>query len=107
MKYWKTGDELYIGDPFGDAVELTEAEYESLKLKKDKLDERAYRDDLIQSFEWRIRRHQDQVLLGENPTEPLMPLLMYIQALRDVPQQEGFPYNIQWPEVPEEPTSEE
>lgn len=24
----------------------------------------------------------------------------YRQALRDVPQQDGFPYNITWPEVP-------
>ncbi len=27
MKYWKTGEYAYIGDPFGDAVELTEEEY--------------------------------------------------------------------------------
>lgn len=100
MNYWKTGDEIYIGDPVGDAVELTETEYESLKLEKDKSDKRAYRDDLIKSFEWRIRRHQDQILLGETPSEPLRPLLVYIQALRDIPQQEGFPYDIQWPEEP-------
>lgn len=24
----------------------------------------------------------------------------YRQALRDVPQQEGFPYNVEWPEIP-------
>ena len=27
MKYWKTGEYAYIGDPFGDAIELTEEEY--------------------------------------------------------------------------------
>ena len=28
---------------------------------------------------------------GSEPTEPLEPLLQYTQALRDVPQQQGFP----------------
>jgi len=40
--------------------------------------------------------------LDLTPTEELRPLLEYIQALRDVPQQEGFPNNITWPEVPDD-----
>lgn len=28
-------------------------------------------------------------------------VIAYRQALRDVPQQAGFPYEIEWPEKPE------
>ena len=33
MSYWKTGSDVYIGDPFGDAQELTESEYNQLHLE--------------------------------------------------------------------------
>lgn len=58
---------------------------------------RAERDRLIESVRWRIERHNDELALGSEPTEPLEPLLQYTQALRDVPQQEGFPGDIDWP----------
>ena len=60
---------------------------------------RAERDLLIESVRWRIERHRDELALGSVPTEPLEPLLLYTQALRDVPQQTGFPTDINWPEV--------
>lgn len=60
---------------------------------------RAERDRLIESVRWRIERHSDELALGSEPTEPLEPLLQYTQALRDVPQQEGFPGDIDWPEL--------
>ena len=58
---------------------------------------RAKRDRLIESVRWRIERHSDELALGSEPTEPLEPLLQYTQALRDVPQQSGFPVDIDWP----------
>ncbi len=58
---------------------------------------REQRDSLLEEVEWRRNRHNDEVLLGLEPTEPLLPILEYIQALRDVPQQEGFPEDIEWP----------
>ncbi|PKL21749.1 MAG: hypothetical protein CVV48_06510 [Spirochaetae bacterium HGW-Spirochaetae-4] len=58
---------------------------------------RALRDSLIASVEWRARRYRDELLLGVGPTEDILPVLRYIQALRDVPQQEGFPEDIVWP----------
>lgn len=61
---------------------------------------RAERDRLIESFRWRIERHNDELALGREPTEPLEPLLQYVQDLRDVPQQEGFPELVEWPELP-------
>lgn len=59
---------------------------------------RAERDRLIESVRWRIERHNDELELGIEPTEPLEPLLQYTQALRDIPQQAGFPNDIIWPE---------
>ena len=61
---------------------------------------RAERDRLIESVRWRIERHGDELALGSEPTEPLEPLLQYTQALRDVPQQSGFPGDIDWPANP-------
>ena len=62
---------------------------------------RAERDRLIESVRWRIERHNDELALGSEPTEPLEPLLQYTQALRDVPRQEGFPETISWPVLPD------
>ena len=59
---------------------------------------RAERDRLIESVRWRIERHSDELALGSEPTEPLEPLLQYVQALRDVPQQAGFPEAVEWPQ---------
>jgi hypothetical protein len=61
---------------------------------------RAERDKLIENVRWRIERHNDEVALDIEVTEPIEPILEYIQALRDIPQQEGFPTNIVWPEAP-------
>lgn len=61
---------------------------------------RAERDARIEAVRWRIERHNDELGLGLGPTEPLEPLLQYVQELRDVPQQEGFPTTINWPEIP-------
>lgn len=61
---------------------------------------RAQRDRLIESVRWRIERHSDELALGSEPTEPLEPLLLYAQELRDVPQQAGFPESVEWPQCP-------
>ena len=39
MKYWKTEDIAYQGDPFGDAVELTEEEFLILNRKQNERQE--------------------------------------------------------------------
>jgi len=61
---------------------------------------RAERNERIVQLRWRIERHNDQVALLMTPDEPLTPLLECVQALRDVPQQDGFPEIVEWPVVP-------
>lgn len=80
-------------------VKLTKKETEAhLAPKLPTADDiRAERDRLIESVRWRIERHRDEVALSTNPTEQLEPLLQYVQALRDVPQQAGFPEAVEWP----------
>jgi hypothetical protein len=61
---------------------------------------RAKRDDLLSSVEWRVTRYNTQVQAGITPTEgDIKPVLEYMQKLRDLPEQEGWPENITWPTV--------
>lgn len=62
-------------------------------------DIRAERDAKIKAVRWRIERALDEKELGIPLTEPLEPLLQYVQALRDVPEQAGFPENVEFPEL--------
>ena len=61
---------------------------------------RAQRDALLDQFTWRYERHAREARLGIETTDSLLELDAYAQALADVPQQEGFPSAIDWPEVP-------
>ena len=54
----------------------------------------------MKRLRWRKGRHYDEVTLGLEPTESIQPIIEYIQALREVPQQEGFPEDIVWPILP-------
>jgi hypothetical protein len=97
-RYWKTGSILHIGDPMGNkSIELTKEQFDEEMLKRAKIEIRAERDRRIQEVEWRVTRHQQEELLGIPLTEPLLPILEYIQALRDIPQQPGFPHEVEWP----------
>ena len=101
-RYWVTDGLPYMGDPFGDAVELTYEQYHALWVQQLPKEIREMRDKKIEDVEWRVKRHQDEVALGLEPTEDITPVLVYIQALREVPQQEGFPENVVWPEAPDD-----
>ena len=68
------------------------------------IEARAERDRRIDAARWRIERYQTQTAAGIDTTdtaEQYQALLIYVQALRDVPEQEGFPDNIRWPEIGE------
>ena len=76
-------------------IEFEEREYETLCNEV-----RAKRDRMIDDCSWRRNRSIDESAMGFEPTEPLSPILEYIQWLRDIPQQEGFPDTIEWPVAP-------
>lgn len=64
---------------------------------------RAERDRRIDAIRWRIERYQTQAAAGLETTdtaEQYREILLYVQALRDVPEQAGFPEAIEWPEEP-------
>lgn len=50
-------------------------------------------------------RDTDHMMLPDYPNKP-NGLQEYRQALRDVPQQDGFPFDIVWPELTEEQTND-
>lgn len=52
---------------------------------------RAQRDKLLAETDWRFR----------SDLTPSQQWVDYCQALRDVPEQAGFPHNIEWPAKPE------
>lgn len=65
---------------------------------------RAERDRRIEAVEWARRRHLDEHELGLPTTltgEQYTELLGYIQAERDVPQNNEDPYNVERPAVPD------
>jgi transcriptional accessory protein Tex/SPT6 len=100
-RFWKWGTTAFIGCQIDGAVEITEEEYAFLKREESVSAIRDIRDQKIEAVEWRVRRHQDEVALGLTPTENITPVLLYMQALRGVPQQQGFPDQIEWPVLQE------
>lgn len=97
-RYWKINDDLYIGDPFGEAVEITEDEFKAISLEKFIEIERRKRDTLLQEVVDKLNPMRWE-LLTETQKQAWRD---YRQALLDVPQQEGFPQEIVWPVAPNE-----
>ena len=74
---------------------------EAIEQKKSEV--RAERDRRIDAIRWRIERYQTQEAAGLETTdtaENYKAILLYVQSLRDVPEQAGFPEAIEWPEEP-------
>lgn len=72
-------------------------------IEQKKAEARAERDRRIDAIRWRIERYQTQDAAGLETTdtaEQYKAILLYVQALRDVPEQAGFPDAIEWPEEP-------
>ncbi|PZU74150.1 MAG: phage tail protein [Brevundimonas sp.] len=66
---------------------------------------RRRRDLEVDRLRWLIERHRDEIALGLTTTltpEDFTLVLQHLQALRDVPEQPGFPEQIDWPELPPE-----
>jgi hypothetical protein len=101
-RYWVTDGQPYIGDPYGNATELTYEQYQTLYIQQLPQEIRTIRDQKILEVEWRIRRYQDEQLLALPHTDDIITLTAYVQALRDVPQQVGFPQDVVWPILEDE-----
>lgn len=61
---------------------------------------RVERDKRLAVVLWRVDRYNRQLRLSEVPIDDLYSLDHYINDLANVPQQEGFPDSIIWPEIP-------
>ena len=55
------------------------------------------RDRLIDREDWRYTRYNSEVRQGLTPSDDIVALDAYIQALRDIPEQVGFPWDVEWP----------
>lgn len=82
------------GDDLSWSLEKVPEKAEEEKLTETKQAVRSKRDRLIADT--------DYLLMNDYPvsSEDLESVKAYRTALRDVPQQEGFPYEVVWPEVP-------
>lgn len=61
---------------------------------------RAKRDGLIEDVMWRVERYQTQKALGVSTADSddnYRAVLAYLEELRNVPEQAGFPETVQWP----------
>lgn len=61
---------------------------------------RAKRDYLINEVQWRVDRYLEQKAAGETTDDTeakFKKISAYIKALRDIPAQKGFPFEITWP----------
>lgn len=64
---------------------------------------RSQRTAQISQVRWLVDRHRDEEVLQRPTTLALadyLALLVYVQNLRDVPEQAGFPIDIVWPTLP-------
>jgi hypothetical protein len=57
---------------------------------------RNQRDEMLSNLDWKFLRHQSQIRLGLTPTDDIVALDTYAQALRDVTLQPD-PDNVVWP----------
>lgn len=82
------------GEDLSWSVEKIPEKTEDEKLAEAEEQIRSKRDSLISDT--------DYLLMDDYPisAEDLEAVKAYRQALRDVPQQEGFPFDVVWPELP-------
>lgn len=73
-----------------DTISLSNEEQQSIRQAKEN-DVRNERNRLLSETDWRFR--SDMV--------PSQGWIAYCQALRDIPSQAGFPWDVQWPSKPE------
>lgn len=63
---------------------------------------RKKRDSLLMEIDWRLQRYHEQKQLGiptNDTDEQFIEMLRYKQKLRDIPNQDSFPQEINWPSL--------
>jgi len=78
------------GDQPAQTASEQESAYKAMKDIEQAKSVRASRDQKLAETDWRFRSDMTPSLEWKN----------YCQNLRDIPSQEGFPWNIIWPEQP-------
>lgn len=73
---------------------------QSLRLHNATISVRRERDNRINDIQWRVERNQREIRLSLTLTDTTQVLDQYIQDLCNIPNQEGFPFDVQWPTVP-------
>ena len=61
---------------------------------------RAKRDYLMNEVQWRVDRYLEQKAAGETTADAeakFKKISAYVKALRDIPAQKGFPFEVTWP----------
>ena len=80
-----------------DMVELTGSELEEhlnpiVPKEVIESNKRLERDNLINNFSWRLDRNSQELELGLDTTDNRIELLEYMQYLRDITNEDSFPY---------------
>lgn len=70
------------------------------RTEREKTRVRLRRDKFIQDMQWRYERYARETRLGVPPQDDIAALDVYVQALADIPQQPGFPWDVAWPDLP-------
>ena len=94
---WEAVD---IPQPEAVTVPTEEERWASLSAEEKAQEIRDRRDSLIEQVMWRVERYQTQQALGVDTTdteEQYRSVLQYIEELRNVPEQTGFPDSVDWP----------
>ena len=98
--------ELMDGQATGKVIKFHKGEKPTLEDPPPPRDEeiaesvRRERDALIEAVQWRIQRYEQQTALGLETTdsaEVYAAVLAYVQELRDLPSQSGFPRDVVFP----------
>ena len=97
---WET-----VADPVPETphIPTEEERWASLTTEQRAEEIRSKRDGLIDDVMWRVERYQTQKALGVTTTDSetqYRAVLAYIEELRQVPEQAGFPDEIRWPSEP-------
>lgn len=96
-----TEEEFYAKQP----VRIVDGEFTFGKTEEELSQEeatvvRAKRDYLINEVQWRVNRYLEQKAVGETTADTeakFKKISAYIQALRGIPAQKGFPFDVVWP----------